>query len=95
VLGHDVGLAERVTVADSDHRSDGGTDRAFLSFPVVSTPVELGANVFIGTNAIVLRGARVGPGAIAAAGALVTGGEHPAGMLLVGAPATPRKPVGG
>jgi acetyltransferase-like isoleucine patch superfamily enzyme len=93
-FGADVGLAERVTVADSDHRNDGGTRTHFMKLPVVSDPVELGDNVFLGTNAVVLRGTRIGPGAVAAAGAVVRG-EQPAGMLLAGAPAVAKKPVGG
>lgn len=54
--------------------------------------VEDGA--LIGIGAIVLNGATIGRGAIVAAGALVTEGtEIPAGMLAVGSPAKPIKPV--
>lgn len=48
----------------------------------------------IGIGAIVLNGARVGRGAIIGAGALVTeNSEIPAGMLAIGSPAKPIKPV--
>lgn len=48
----------------------------------------------IGIGAIVLNGARIGRGAIVAAGALVTEGtEIPEGMLAIGSPAKPIKPV--
>lgn len=91
VFGVEVGLAERVTVTDSDHLA-GGTETHFMRRPVVSDPVELGDNVWIGTNAVVLRGARIGAGCVAAAGAVVRG-EQPPGMLLVGAPAVAKKRV--
>ena len=91
-LGADVGLAERVTVADSDHAND-GSDTWFMAQPVVAAPVVLGRNVFLGTNVVVLRGTTIGDNAVAAAGAVVVGGEHPAGWLLVGAPARAVKPL--
>lgn len=48
----------------------------------------------IGIGAIVLNGARIRKGAIVAAGALVPeGAEIPAGMLAMGVPAKPRRPV--
>lgn len=86
LLGRHVGLAERVTIADSDHAND-GSDTWFMEQPVVAEPVVLGDNVFLGTNVVVLRGSTIGANAVGAAGAVVVGGEHPAGWLLVGAPA--------
>lgn len=48
----------------------------------------------IGIGAIVLNGAKIGRGAIVGAGALVTENTQiPAGMLAVGSPAKPIKPV--
>lgn len=91
-IGRDVGLAERVTVADSDHAND-GSDTWFMAQPVVAEPVVIGDNAFLGTNVVVLRGTTIGANAVAAAGAVVVGGEHPAGWLLVGAPAKAVKPL--
>lgn len=91
-IGREVGLAERVTVADSDHAND-GSDTWFMAQPVVAEPVVLEDNVFLGTNVVVLRGTTIGRNAVAAAGAVVVGGEHPAGWLLVGAPAKAVKPL--
>ncbi|MEM9365894.1 MAG: gamma carbonic anhydrase family protein [Planctomycetota bacterium] len=52
-------------------------------------------DALIGIGAIILNGARIGKGAIVAAGALVTEGtEIPDGMLAMGTPAKPIKPVG-
>ena len=88
-IGADAGLAERVTVVDSDHGADGGAT-PFLSQPLRVDPVVLGANVFVCANAVVLRGARIGENSVVAANAVVGGGEYPPGSLLAGAPAAPR-----
>jgi acetyltransferase-like isoleucine patch superfamily enzyme len=89
-LGDCVGLAERVTIADSDHAND-GSDTFFMEQPVLAEPVVLERNVFCGTNAVVLRGSWIGCNSVVAAGAVVTGGEHPPGWLIAGVPATPIK----
>jgi len=91
-LGDHVGLAERVTVTDSDHAND-GSDTWFLDRPVIAEPVVLERNVFCATNAVVLRGTLIRCNAVVAAGAVVTGGEHPPGWLIGGVPARPIKPL--
>ena len=91
-LGDDVGLAERVTITDSDHAVD-GSDTWFMEQPVSADAVALGRNVFCATSAVVLRGTRIGANSVVAAGAVVTGGEHPSGWLIGGIPAQPLKPL--
>jgi acetyltransferase-like isoleucine patch superfamily enzyme/NADP-dependent 3-hydroxy acid dehydrogenase YdfG len=91
-LGDHVALAEGVTVMDSDKSHD-GSDTHFQLQPIVSTPVLLEDNVLAGTNAVILRGARVGRNAVIATGAVVTAGEHPARHLLAGVPARPVRPL--
>lgn len=85
-IGADSGLAERVTIVDSDHGAD-GTDTPFLSQPLHIAPVLVGTNVFVCANAVILRGARIGANSVVAAGAVAGAGEHPAGHLHAGAPA--------
>lgn len=91
-LGDCVGLAERVTITDSDHAND-GSDVWFMDQPVHADPVVLESNVFCGTNAVVLRGTRILRNAVVAAGAVVTGGEHAGGWLIGGVPARALKPL--
>ena len=91
-LGDRVGLAERVTITDSDHAND-GSDTWFMDQPVLAAPVVLEDNVFCATNVVLLRGTRILRNAVVAAGAVVTGGEHPAGWLIGGVPAKALKPL--
>jgi len=92
-LGSKVGLAERVTVIDSDHGFD-GSDTFFMQQPVRSAPVVIGDNVFLATNVVVLRGTTIGDNSVAAAGAVLNGGEFPAGHVIGGVPARALKPLG-
>ena len=89
-VGDDVGLGDRVSITDSDHTND-GSGTPFLAQPVVSEPVVLGRNVLCATNAVVLKGTRIGADTVVAAGAVVIGGEHPSGWLIGGVPAKPLK----
>ena len=93
-LGAKVGLAERVTIIDSDHGFD-GSDTFFMEQPLRSTPVVLGDNVFVATNGVVLRGSTIGASSVVAAGAVVTGGEFPEAHVIGGVPARALKPLRG
>jgi hypothetical protein len=78
-------VADWVYVGDFDHRYDD------LNLPVkdqgiVKTPVRIGADVWIGVKASVLRGAQIGDGCVVGAHAVVKG-THPAGAVLAGVPA--------
>jgi acetyltransferase-like isoleucine patch superfamily enzyme len=62
------------------------TERAYPS--VDRAPVEIGDHVFVGTNAVVLMGSRIGHHSIIAAGAVVTEfSEFPPYSLIAGVPA--------
>lgn len=92
-LGAFVGLAERVTVTDSDHAND-GSGTWFMAQPLHVEPVTLGDNAFVATNAVLLRGVRLGANAVVAAGAVVTAGEYAPGWLIAGVPARAVKALG-
>jgi acetyltransferase-like isoleucine patch superfamily enzyme len=88
-----VGLGERVSVIDSDHGAD-GSHAFYLRQPLRVTPVRIGRNVLVGANAVVLRGAEIGPNAVLAAGTVLAGGKYPGGWLIGGIPAQPLKALG-
>jgi acetyltransferase-like isoleucine patch superfamily enzyme len=92
-LGPRVGLAERVTITDSDHDAD-GSDTWFMAQPIVVEPVRLEDNAFVATNGVVLRGSTIGRNSVVAAGAVVAGGVHEPGVLLGGVPARTLKRLG-
>ena len=49
--------------------------------------IAIGDDVWVGANASILKGARLGDGCIVATGAVVTRGEYPPGSILAGNPA--------
>ena len=88
-----VGLAERVSVLDTDHQAD-GTDAHFYEQPLKLAPVTIGRNTFVAANAVVLCGARIGRNSVVAANAVVPEGEYEDGVVLAGLPARAVKKLG-
>lgn len=87
-IGEHVGIASRVTLADSDghpvdleRRLRGETLRADDI-----RPVTIGDHVWIGRGAHVQKGVTIGRGAVVAAGSVVTS-DVPEGALAMGVPA--------
>jgi acetyltransferase-like isoleucine patch superfamily enzyme len=78
-------VADWVYVGDFDHRYD-DRDVPVKDQGIVKTPVRIGADVWIGVKASVLRGAQIGDGCVVGAHAVVKG-THPAGAVLAGVPA--------
>ncbi len=72
VLDDMVGIAERVSVLDSDHLVD-GSDVYNQELPTASDPIHIGRNALVGANAVILRGAQIGRNTVVAAGAVVRG----------------------
>ena len=70
-IGDNVELAPNVLIYDHDHdfRADGG----IKSKKFITDPIEIGNNVWIGANTVILRGTKIGDNAIIAAGSVVKG----------------------
>lgn len=66
-IGDRCQIANNVVIVDHDHdyRKGWGSYR--------TAPVEIGDDVWIGANAVILKGSRIGDGAVIAAGAVVRG----------------------
>jgi acetyltransferase-like isoleucine patch superfamily enzyme len=78
-IGRDCKLARDVIVMETDQHEVPGVG-------LISRPVIIGDNVWIGARAIVLKGVRIGAGAVIAAGAVVTR-DVPEGGIVAGVPA--------
>ena len=78
-IGHGVAISSGVTIRDSDNHAINGNSR-------VTAPVVIGDHVWIGLNATILKGVRIGNGAVVAAGAVVTA-DVPENTLVGGVPA--------
>lgn len=86
-IGHNVVISERVAIRDSDNHvvweQDDQTDKE--AKPMTS-PVVIEDHVWIGMNAIILKGVTIGEGSIIAAGSIVNK-DVPAHCLVAGVPA--------
>jgi acetyltransferase-like isoleucine patch superfamily enzyme len=81
-IGESTLIASHVVITSLTH----STDSTRYSDSLVSKPVEIGRNVWIGAHAVVLPGVKVGDNAIIGAGAVVTRDVAP-GDVVAGVPA--------
>lgn len=68
---------------DHSHRTDRRTDQMHTK----SAPIEIGDDVLVGANVIILKGVSIGPRSLVAAGSVVTKGAYPGDSLIGGNPA--------
>lgn len=84
-IGEGSQLAHYVTIIDTDHKF-GDRKAPLITQGSISAPVQIGNNVWIGTQAVILKGKTIGEHAVIGAGALVTQ-DVPPRHLAVGNPA--------
>ena len=79
-IGNNCLIAPFVYIVDSDHNIE--REKLINEQPNNTAPVSIGNDVWIGTNAKILKGVTIGDGAVVAAGALVK--EDVAAYEIVG-----------
>ncbi|EKD43140.1 MAG: galactoside O-acetyltransferase [uncultured bacterium] len=84
-IGNHTMLARNVSLITSNH---GFEDKKIpmLLQPVNSAPIEIGDDVWLGVNAVVLKGVKIGKGSIIGAGSVVTK-DVPEYAIVGGVPA--------
>ncbi len=78
-------FGEGVSIHDDNHVPGRGPE-PIASRGLVTRPVAIGANVWVGARAVILSGVRIGDNAVVAAGAVVTR-DVPACAVVAGVPA--------
>jgi len=90
-IGRNVCMGGNVRILDHDyHALDHLARRLAMEEQeqsIRTEPIVIGDDVFIGTNAIILKGVTLGDRCIVAAGAVVFRGEYPNDSMIVGNPA--------
>ena len=88
-IGSEVLIGANVLIVDTDFHPISPSNRRHSddASKIMTAPVKVGNNVFIGANSIILKGVSIGDDSIVAAGSVVTSGEYPAGSILAGNPA--------
>lgn len=72
VIGDGTMIGANVTITDTDFHSLSPQRRADEGDMGISNPVKIGKSVFIGTNAIILKGVNIGDNSVIGAGSIVT-----------------------
>lgn len=86
LIGEKVLISENVTIVDHNHGFD-DRKRPIIEQPLTSKgPVSIGNGSFIGVNAVILPGIRIGENAVIAASAVVTH-DVPSFTIVAGNPA--------
>ncbi|MEM9701368.1 MAG: WcaF family extracellular polysaccharide biosynthesis acetyltransferase [Planctomycetota bacterium] len=84
-LGNDVCLSQDVYLCT------GGHDHTRPSFDLITKPITVEDQAWVGARSVLMPGVTVGAGAVVAAGSVVTK-DVPAGMIVAGNPARVLKP---
>lgn len=84
-IGNYVLMAPEVVILTENHRIDG--ENHILFSGTEKSEVEIGNDVWIGTRAVILPGARIPDGCVVAAGAVVPAKKYPEYAVIGGVPA--------
>jgi acetyltransferase-like isoleucine patch superfamily enzyme len=90
VIGENVKIGGNVRLFDHDFHSTNFRARrngVLNAAELQDRPIYIGNDVFIGTNAIILKGTKIGDRSIVGAGAVVAGLDVPPDSLIFGNPA--------
>ncbi len=79
-IGDNTIIAPRVCIYDHDHIYDVETGVHKKEFK--TTPISIGKNVWIGANAVILRGSEIGDNCVVGAGCVIKG-KVPMGTVIV------------
>ena len=71
IIGKDVMIASNVSIRDTDHRFE-RLDIPMNKQGIISSPIYIGDDVWIGAGAVITKGITIGKGAIVGANAVVT-----------------------
>lgn len=88
-IGNNVNLAQGITVTALNHNISDSTLR-FDEQGITTKPIVIEDDVWIGANAVILPGVKIGRHSVVAAGAVVNK-DVPSGTLVAGVPATVKK----
>lgn len=91
-IGDRVRLGANSIIADTDFHPIAVAERLASPKAGRSRPVIIGDDVFIGMNAIILKGVTIGNGAVIGAGSVVSS-DIPAGVAAAGNPARPIREI--
>lgn len=94
VIGNNVLMASNIFISDNNHGSYGADPSSPVEAPddrpIVTNPVKIGDNVWIGEGACILSGVSIGDGSVVASNAVVTHDVQP-NTIVAGIPACPIK----
>lgn len=85
-IGDRVWVGANVVICDTDFHPLDPEQRRADPLAANTAPITIADDVFIGMNALILKGVSIGAGAVAAAGSVVTR-DVPAGTVVAGNPA--------
>lgn len=92
-IGDDSVIGANCKIFDNDfHSLDPEERRREIYDNLVTRPVRIGKNVFVGCNSIILKGTRIGDNSVIGAGSVVSGTFGP-GSVIAGNPARVIKKV--